>query len=484
MDTQTLLSRREVLKGLGAMGALSFVGLMGGCEELIEIIENRPVRRDISKLSPTDPIIQTYQAAVNAMKALPSTDQRNWSRQAQIHYDHCPHGNWYFLPWHRAYLLAFEQICRKLTGNSDFALPYWNWTANPSVPSVFWGDGNPLYDQNRWVTPTSVADPSFVGPTVVDSILNESNFFLFASAKVTGQRDFGNYGRLEDTPHNYIHSWIGGFDMGSYWSPRDPVFWAHHNMIECCWIEWNIERHHANTNDPQWMDFQFNGDFCDPNGSPIDVSVVETLLYPLLSYRFEPCKPNVGAGPMSKHLSHKEAKALVKFVKHGAKVRLDFVKRYVLQASLEVTPGRPASGTIKLDPKHFHDALISESNRRLLLTLGGVELPDKADYFIRVFVDKADASAETPLDDPHYAGSFAFFFDESAHHHGSEPATSKPGYIVDVGEALRRLNRAGSLPATDQVSVQLIPVPFPNREAKPNRFSVQSLELGIVKVTK
>jgi tyrosinase len=469
MDAKTLLSRREVLKGLGAMGALSFAGFMGGCEELIEIIENRPVRRDISKLSPTDPIIQTYQAAVSAMKALPSTDLRNWNQQALIHYNHCPHGNWYFLPWHRAYLLAFEQICRKLTGNSDFALPYWNWTANASVPSVFWGASNPLFDPNRSVTATDVADPNFVGPTVVDSILNEPNFFLFASGQVTGQRDFGSYGRLEGRPHNYIHGWIDNSDMGSYMSPLDPVFWTHHNMIECCWIEWNIERHHANTNDPQWMNF--------------NVSVVDTLLYPLLSYRFEPCKPNVGAGPMSKRLSRAEAKSLVKFVKHGAKVRLDFVKRYTLQRSLEVTPGHPTGGTIQLDPKQFHDALISESSRRLLLTLGGVELPDKADYFIRVFVNKPDASAETPLEDPHYAGSFAFFFDESAHHHGSEPSTSKPGYIVEVGETLRRLNSAGSLP-TDQVSIQLIPVTFPHREAKPNRFSVQSLELGIAKVTK
>lgn len=483
MDAQTLLSRREVLKGLGAMGAMSFAVFMGGCEELIEIIENRPVRRDISKLSPTDPIIQTYQAAVSAMKALPSTDRRNWNQQALIHFNHCPHGNWYFLPWHRAYLLAFEQICRKLTGNSDFALPYWNWTANPSVPSVFWGAGNPLFDPNRVITATDVADPNFIGPAVVDSILNEPNFLVFASGQVTGQRDRDTYGRLEGTPHNYIHGWIDGSDMGTFMSPLDPVFWTHHNMIECCWVEWNIERHHPNTNDPQWMNFQFNGDFCDPNGSPINVPVVETLLYPLLSYRFEPCKPNVGAAPMSKHLSRREAKALIKFVKHGAKVHLDFEKRYTLQRTLEVTPGHPISGTIQIDPKEFHRALISESSRRLLLTLGGAELPDKADYFVRVFVNKPDASAETPLGDPHYAGSFAFFFDESAHQHGSEAPTSKPGYIVEIGETLRRLNSAGSLP-TDQVSIQLIPVTFPNRAAKPNRFSVQSLELGIVKVTK
>jgi tyrosinase len=137
MDVITLASRREFLKGLGAASAVSLLTLTGGCDQLIDIIEHRPVRRDISKLTANDPIIQTYQAAVTAMKGLGSSDGRNWTNQALIHFNHCPHGNWYFLPWHRAYLLAFEQICRQLTGNNDFALPYWNWTANPSVPAVF-----------------------------------------------------------------------------------------------------------------------------------------------------------------------------------------------------------------------------------------------------------------------------------------------------------------------------------------------------------
>ena len=50
--------------------------------------------------------------------ALPPTDPRNWYRQAIIHLLDCPHANWWFLPWHRGYLLHFEEICRQLSGGS------------------------------------------------------------------------------------------------------------------------------------------------------------------------------------------------------------------------------------------------------------------------------------------------------------------------------------------------------------------------------
>ena len=32
-----------------------------------------------------------------------------------------------FLPWHRVYLLHWEHDIRKLTGDSSFSIPYWDW---------------------------------------------------------------------------------------------------------------------------------------------------------------------------------------------------------------------------------------------------------------------------------------------------------------------------------------------------------------------
>jgi tyrosinase len=81
--------------------------------------------------------LKSYEKAVTAMLALPPSDPRNWYRHALIHTLDCPHGNWWFLPWHRGYTGWFEKICRELSGDADFALPYWDWTESPRLPDAF-----------------------------------------------------------------------------------------------------------------------------------------------------------------------------------------------------------------------------------------------------------------------------------------------------------------------------------------------------------
>ena len=478
-ELKTCTSRRDFLKGITSLSALSLLYLTGGCESIIDAINHRPVRRDISGLSPSDPVIQAYQAAISAMKALPSTDPRNWTRQAQIHLNHCPHRNWYLLPWHRAYLVYFEKICRKLSGHQEFALPYWNWTANPIIPAMFWGSGNPLFDSNRTATATDVLDPSFVGAAAMNNILDQTNFFIFGSGSVTGQRDPDTSGLLESTPHNYVHNFVGG-DMATFMSPLDPIFWTHHAMIDCCWVEWNLNRNHDNPNDTQWVNFSFP-DFVDENGNPVNVAVLETILYPIFTYRYEPCQPAQAGAPMGianrKLTSRAEARALEAFARKGAPVKWDFSHRFELQKQVAVEIGRAANQTIRIDPGPVRDAIQSGQNR-MLLTIGEVEFPQRNDFFIRVFVNKPDASAATSTDDPHYAGSFAMFFDdrEDPMQHG------KAAFLVDVTDTLRRLNQSGTLTNLQQAGIQLVAAPFPHHELRPQKLTIGRVELGAMPV--
>ena len=229
-------SRRDFLKGATALGITSMAIATGACESCYNKIKERPTRRNIANLAANDPIIQTYKDAVNAMKNLPAGDGRNWTKQAEIHLNKCVHGNWWFLPWHRAYLFYFEAICRKLTGNNDFALPYWNWTTSTSIPAPFWGAGNPLLNPTRTATQASVVNSSICGASNINSILGQTNFLLFASAQATAQNQNNGYGVLEGSPHNYVHGFVGG-EMATYMSPLDSVFWCHHNMIECLWVD-------------------------------------------------------------------------------------------------------------------------------------------------------------------------------------------------------------------------------------------------------
>lgn len=304
LDRLVWLSRRDFLK-LSA-GAIAILGLptfgLAACteeqlQEILERIQNRPVRRDINSLASSDPILEAWRDAINQMQGLPSSNNRSWAAQAEIHgtvaggFNLCTHGNWLFLPWHRAYLFYFEKICQKLSGDDSFGLPYWNWTANPQVPEVFWTPGDPLFHSNRVATSTSTADSSIVGETNINNILNETNFEVFASGKIdcaVSQQTPASTGSgpLEGGPHNYIHWPFVRGTMGGGGSPLDPLFWTHHNRIEQLWVEWNITRGNPNTNDSDWTCRSFT-DFVDGDGNSVEISVPVMQLFPLFSYRFD-----------------------------------------------------------------------------------------------------------------------------------------------------------------------------------------------------
>ena len=39
-----------------------------------------------------------------------------------------------FLPWHRMYLIRFEEMCQEVLNKPDFGLPYWDWAADGELP--------------------------------------------------------------------------------------------------------------------------------------------------------------------------------------------------------------------------------------------------------------------------------------------------------------------------------------------------------------
>lgn len=127
------MTRRSVLQSAGA--AALAVGLPGAASA-----QARHYRRANFSSAAGKKAAASFRKAIRAMLALPPSDARNWYRIAIIHALDCPHGNWWFLPWHRAYIGWFEQTCRELSGDADFALPYWDWTAEPRIPAEMFED--------------------------------------------------------------------------------------------------------------------------------------------------------------------------------------------------------------------------------------------------------------------------------------------------------------------------------------------------------
>jgi tyrosinase len=282
--------------------------------------------------------------------------------------------------------------------------------------------------------------------------------------------------------------------MSQFTSPLDPVFWCHHNMIECLWVEWNVNRGNANTSDTAWSSFNFTDDFVDGDGNPAPIQVATTLLFPLLTYQFEPCAPG-----MALHAAIKDRQTLEKFLREGAPSKLEFIKRYEVRRPTNDLRGDTPS-RLKVEPEAFRTVLDVAGKERAVLTVDEVIAPPKQDVFVRVFINKPDAVAATPIDDPHYAGAFAFFCcedhpDMKGHEamtpaptpaKGAAPAAAPTGtsaklsYLVDVSPTIRKLSQAGSL--SPDLDVTLVTVPIEaNRPVETQKVTLGRLELAVAR---
>jgi hypothetical protein len=112
-------------------------------------------------------MLASYAKGVEAMLKLPADHPHNWFRNAFVHLMDCPHGNWWFYVWHRGYLGYFEQTIRKLSGDDTFAIPYWDWTELPEIPSsLFDGALTPTDNAFAPYTRNLAVFTSFIKPAL------------------------------------------------------------------------------------------------------------------------------------------------------------------------------------------------------------------------------------------------------------------------------------------------------------------------------
>jgi tyrosinase len=196
----------------------------------------------------------------------------------------CQHGTWYFLPWHRGYLLALEANVRAAVvqagGPSDWALPYWNYfkQGQADLPFEFrsasWPDGgtNPLHVVQRY-GPDTNGVKVYVPLNKVDlKALGDPDFTGVGNG---GSPGFGGvdtgfshggvvHGELEKQPHDAVHGYVGGVDpidpdLGGLMAypdsaALDPIFWLHHANIDRLWASWTQGPPvRQDPTDPHWL---------------------------------------------------------------------------------------------------------------------------------------------------------------------------------------------------------------------------------------
>jgi tyrosinase len=162
----------------------------------------------------------------------------------------CEHRNQLFLPWHRGYLYHFEQALQDEV--EGVTLPWWDYPAGNELPEAYTaetdadGKPNPLVagrievqggerDPN-WPERTSRA-PSEFETWLPGGELPTDETVAFAMAAA----NFDDLTmRLEDI-HNAVHMWVGGEMTNQMFAAYDPIFWAHHAMVDRLWALWQLD---------------------------------------------------------------------------------------------------------------------------------------------------------------------------------------------------------------------------------------------------
>jgi tyrosinase len=251
------------------------------------------IRKSVWSLPEGDPTFVWYRRAVAELFTRPVSDPTSWRYLAAVHgvpegtsvpsgaadfWDQCQHQSWFFLPWHRGYITAFEAVISKtiagLGGPADWALPYWNYSEdlakNPNarlMPPDFFNrtlsDGSP---NALWSRRANVRNGDFnLDSSVVTlAALQFRNFTNSVPGRPSGfggpvtgfNPGGGDNGGIENLPHNRVHVQIGGnsgFMSDPSTAALDPIFWVHHCNIDRLWEVWrNQGQQFHNPTEAEW----------------------------------------------------------------------------------------------------------------------------------------------------------------------------------------------------------------------------------------
>jgi subtilisin family serine protease len=491
------------------------------------------VRKDCRDLSPDE--IDKYREAFRRLQALEPRpnplpgpidarllNPRSYTYWALIHTHTCPHGNWWFLPWHRAYLYYFEQTLREAVADYrpdvPLAIPYWNWTEQRTIPELFQGtfqSPNPLANDRRFFI--GLDEESVGRETICRVVDGAPDFISFGSeparclrpdgtaALALCLRERGNKAPLESGPHDAVHGLVGGIDsqgvpgdMGAVsTSAFDPIFWSHHANLDRLWNEWLSQSGAGHQNpDPNqpdgrvWHRLRFV-ELVDAQGDPVLKFVAEVMDDPdiqSVSYQAfgpapAPCQPTpapaVAEAPRpdgstenpaleEKPAATDKPTAHEATAEHAATAGPRLRVAATTAEPRQLAVARPATFDFKNEalraPLAASAAAEAAPRQRLVAVVDGVGYPPQgASVFVRAFLNLPDATSDTPITDPHYVGSFYFFGDRPG---GGEHDHGTFNVALPITPVIQRLAKDKKLDAEQALGVTLVLVPLKNPQGR------------------
>jgi tyrosinase len=236
-------------------------------------------RRSVRRLSAGQ--LADLRKGISAAQAI--GDDRGYQYWAGIHglpepmycqHNHSP----FFLAWHRAYLYFFEkQLQDRVPG---LTLPWWNWTTHADgIPAGYArarvdGRKNPLASSP--IQRSGRRRPSEANTRREPGTANELPEAGEVQRTIDENPNFMTFQNQLESIHNQIHGWVGGTMNDIAVSAYDPIFWAHHCMIDRLWYLWQLKH----------PGVRFPDSYLDTALPPFPMTVRQTLDITQLGYDY------------------------------------------------------------------------------------------------------------------------------------------------------------------------------------------------------
>jgi tyrosinase len=395
-------------------------------------------------------------AAIN--KIYGGTPSANRSLAGEM-WDTCqPHGGQnedFFLPWHRMFVYFFERIVRKMSGNPQFALPYWDYTvagvSHGVIPVEFQKPGA-LFVDNR--------NPNLNNGQAIDKgrrVQLNLDSLKQTAYQPTGGAVQGFCMNLDSNLHGQVHVYTGTTtNMGAVpYAAGDPVFWMHHCNIDRIWASWNKNGGKNPINDSDFMMQKFI--FADESGSRVEAKVSDFLEIDPLGYSYDRLEPKpAGFIPQDLSVRTRLMSDLTKtpppVITKPASVALGAKETIVA-----LTPAPTAKASLKTTLQSV------EGGKRLYLVVKDLHFSAQPGVVYDVYLEKTDSRP---------VGAINFF---GAGHAAHDGMSSQKFWSVDVTD--RAKSASARAKEADPLKVIIVPAGKPAEDAKPVIGSMSLVEL-------
>jgi hypothetical protein len=490
------LSRRNFLQGLALTPlALAAPGRVRAQSSLL-------VRHDASSPAGLE-MLEVLAGAVAAMKSIQPRHPHSWQWQWYTHFvdgnttkadeivrlwgsptangrsamaeevwNTCqPHGGQnanFFLPWHRMFVYFFEDIVRRVSGRTDFALPYWNYTSeDPALrgvlPEAFRLPDDPLYgalyrpDRNALANSGQPIHSGQPGDAMDISVPMAKTAYMTVGA------DQGFCRALDSGVHGNIHVLVGNVqNMGRVpFAARDPLFWVHHANIDRIWASWN-RNGGINPRDNWWSRQQFvfaNAGTWREIHRGWEFFDTEAWGYTYDDFIAPPAAASTSlAARQGAALAATASGRTAQVVARAGPVELGSESAYTTLRPVQGAASTPVLG------------LSESTDQRTYLVLKNLHTWVQPEVLYHVYLTPGKGKQPAPGRSA-YAGVINFF-DAEFHDHGNpkmDEALGENFFSFDVTEILREVARRGNGNgnARDALRVTLVPGGRPAAAAKP-----------------